>query len=276
VAAHAEAIAGILDTPPVISRKDGLVLFTAIGSASLLPAMVAIKSLARPLQRGRVALLDDGTLTAEDRAVLAHHFADPQIFPADSVPMGSFPKGQGWESLLVMLDGRLGEYWLRVSHDSVTLGDVPEIATAIGANRSFVELAHDTSDSSPVSFADVFNSDVPSAARWHYIDAGGGLVGLAAGGGGRGTAEAALALLPEPGPNETGDTGARRAMGFIIANEAAPVCLPRNLYRNWHQGEDWRFGPVFLRFVAARSSPEGGWAEASRAAIALLADSPSN
>jgi len=272
VAAHAEAIAGILDTPPVMARKDGLVLFAAIGCASLLPAMVAIKSLARPLQRGRVVLLDDGTLTAEDRAVLAHHFDDPQILRADSINLRGFPTGHGWESLLAMLERRSGEYWLRVSHDSVTLGDVPEIAAAIGSNRSLVELAPDSGPDPVLPFSEVFSSDVLTAGRWRYIHAGGGLAGLAAAQGGRIIAEAALALLPAPAANSKGRAEPDQAIGFIVGNEPMPVCLPKNLYRVWARGEEWRVGPAFLRFAPANSERNGAWADASRAAIALLAE----
>ena len=270
IAGHAQAIAGILDTPPIEQRQDGLVLFASIGSTSLLPAMVALKSLWRPLQRGRVALLDDGSLTAEDRAVLAHHFADPELVRADTVNMGSFPAGQGWESLLTMLERRGGEYWLRVAPDSVTLGDVPEIAGTIGANRSLTDLSAEAESEHPLPFAEAFRSDLPRMDRWRYLDAGGGLTGLAAGQGGRAIAEAALALLPAPGPNLTAGKNARRAAGFIVANEIAPVCLPRTLYRSWKQGEDWRVGPAFLRFAEPKVRA-GAWADASRAAIALLA-----
>ncbi len=267
---HAEAIAGILETPPLRPRADGLVLFASIGSATLLPAMVALKSLWRPLQRGRVALLDNGSLTAEDRAVLAHHFADPEILRADAVQLGTFPAGQGWESLLTMLERRGGEYWLRVAHDCVTLGDVPEVGGAIGANRSLADIAAEAYAEQPLPFAEAFHSDLPNIDRWRYLDAGGGLTGLAAGQGGRAIAEAALALLPKPGPDLTVSKVARRATGFIVANETAPVCLPRALYHSWQESEDWRVGPTVLRFTRPGARAEA-WAEASRAAIALLA-----
>lgn len=270
-AAHAEAIAGVLDTPPVAGRADGLVLFAPIGCATLLPAMVALKSLWHPLRRGRVALLDDGTLTAEDRAVLAHHFADPQILDAETVRGTGFPAGRGWASLLAMLDGRSGEYWLRVTHDTVTLGDVPEITAAIGANRSLTDLAPGDGPHAPVPFPDIFETSSPNADRWRYVDAGGGLLGLAAGQTGRGPAEAALALLPASAPRHAATETQRRAAGFVIANETAPVCLPRDLYRQWEMGEDWRVGPAFLHFETPQIGYDNAWTGASRAAIAMLA-----
>ena len=72
-ARHAEAIAGILETPPIRPKQDGVVLFSMMGTAVLLPYLVTVKSLWAQLGRGRVVLMDDGTLTGEHRAVLAHH-----------------------------------------------------------------------------------------------------------------------------------------------------------------------------------------------------------
>ena len=70
---HGRAVRSILDTPPIVPLDDGVVLFSMIGTAVLLPYLVAVKSLHAQLQRGRIMLLDDGTLTATDKAHLAHH-----------------------------------------------------------------------------------------------------------------------------------------------------------------------------------------------------------
>src|SRR5690606_28179458 len=51
---HAEAIADVLDTAPIVPRSDGLVLFSMIGTAVLLPYLVAVKSLWSELRRGRI------------------------------------------------------------------------------------------------------------------------------------------------------------------------------------------------------------------------------
>ena len=148
-AAHAEAIAGILDTPPIVPKQDGLVLFSMIGTAVLLPYLVAVKSLWGELGRGRIAILDDGTLTAQDRAILAHHCGDPELFAIDRVDTGGFPKGGCWERFLTILDHRGGEYWVQLDSDTVTLGPVPEVAQAIATNRSFTLLGGGDAEGDP-------------------------------------------------------------------------------------------------------------------------------
>src|SRR3546814_13518062 len=68
---HRVAARAVLDTPPIAPADDGLILFSMIGTRVLLSYLVAVKSLYGRLGRGRIAILDDGTLTAADRAVLA-------------------------------------------------------------------------------------------------------------------------------------------------------------------------------------------------------------
>ena len=58
--AHERAVQGILDTPPIVAQDDGVILFSMIGTAVLLPYLVAVKSLHHHLPRGKVVLLDDG------------------------------------------------------------------------------------------------------------------------------------------------------------------------------------------------------------------------
>src|SRR5262245_9260385 len=139
-ARHATAIAGVLETPPIVPRQDGLVIFSMIGTTVLLPYLVAVKSLWRELGRGRIAILDDGTLTAQDRALLAHHCGDPEFLRIDLVPTDPFPRGGCWERFLTILDRRDREYWIQLDSDTVTLGPIDEVADAIDRNRSFILL----------------------------------------------------------------------------------------------------------------------------------------
>lgn len=131
------AARGILHTPPVRGADDGVILFSMIGTKVLLPYLVAVKSLHAQLRRGRVVMLDDGTLTAADKAVLAQHLDHPRIIPIASVATGPCPRGGTWERLLTILDLRRDAYVIQLDSDTVTLGPVPEIAQAIAAGRSF-------------------------------------------------------------------------------------------------------------------------------------------
>lgn len=178
----AEAIAGILDTPPIAPARNGPTIAAQVGARQVLPFLVAAKSLHRALGRGYVAICDDGTLTGPDRTILAFHCGDPEIFPAGAVPLTGFPPGKGWEPWLAAYDRRRGEYWLLLDPLAIASGPLERINRALQANRSFT--------------------------------AGAALTGFAAGGPGRPDTEAPVQTLGAP------DAAPREALAFLMAREA--------------------------------------------------------
>ncbi len=283
---HNEAILGILETPPIRPKNDGLVIFSMIGTAVVLPYLVAVKSLWQQLQRGRIAILDDGTLTAQDRAILAQHCGDPQIFRMQDIPMGDFPTGGTWERLLTILDHRAGEYWLQLDCGAVTLGPLPEVERAISANRSFILLADGNAPVEPLElsgFAQAFRGDretsrVESAVGrmapglgWKYVRGSSGFAGFAAGNAGRELAAAFLARMRNLiADDEASIRGAEQvAASFLIANEGSPVCLPLAKYANY-TGESWPNTCQFLHFTGGLRHENGGFIEASQRAIGQI------
>lgn len=288
---HAEAIAGILETPPITPRQDGVVLFSMIGTAVLLPYLVAVKSLWHHLRRGRIAILDDGTLTAQDRAILAHHCGDPQIMRIADVVLNEFPAGGTWERLLTILDNRAGEYWIQLDSDTVTIGPVPEIANAIARNRSFLFLGGRDAEIGPLplpQFRRHFYPDGPAeghvqtriesrldtidAARgWKYVRGCSGFAGFAANGNGRPLASAFLAEMQRMiGKEDVSIWGTEQvASNFQLANEPEPVILPYDRYMNYWN-EDWGADTCFIHFVGTHRHDNGAYIKASCEAIDKL------
>jgi hypothetical protein len=283
---HNEAILGILETPPIQPRIDGLVIFSMIGTSSVLPYLVAVKSLWQQLQRGRIAILDDGSLTAQDRAILAQHCGDPQILRLQDIPMGDFPTGGTWERLLTVLDHRAGEYWLQLDCNTVTLGPLPEVERALSANRSFILLDGENAPTEPVDLtssaktclADGKSSIIETALGrmapglgWKYIRGSSGFAGFAAGNAGRELAAAFLARLKNLiGEDDASVRGAERvASSFLIANEGAPVCLPHKNYATY-AGEPWPEACQFLHFTDDYRHENGAFIEASQRAIGQI------
>ncbi|HLI22890.1 MAG TPA: hypothetical protein VKV32_17340, partial [Stellaceae bacterium] len=62
--------ARILKTPPIEGRDDGAIVFSQLQHRDVVAYLVAAKSFAHYTGYGRFVLLDDGSLTAEDRALL--------------------------------------------------------------------------------------------------------------------------------------------------------------------------------------------------------------
>ncbi len=288
-ARHAEAVAGVLDTPAIEPRRDGLVLFSMIGTLAVLPYLVAVKTLWRQLGRGRVVLLDDGTLTAEDRALLAHHCGDPEIVTLASVSTDPFPRGGTWERFLTILDRREGEYWVQLDSDTVTLGPLDEVADAIARNRSFTLLGGAEAEIGPLPCAEFARRLYPDGpAEGHvqqrvesrlaegpkgtfYIRGCSGFAGFAAGGAGRELARTFLAAMERfIGREALSLWGTEQlASNFQIANETAPVLLPYARYLNYW-GEAWGEDARFVHFVGTHRHDHGAYAEVSRIAIEQL------
>lgn len=290
-ARHAEAISGILDTPPIVPKQDGLVLFSMIGTAVLLPYLVAVKSLWGQLKRGRVAILDDGTLTPQDYAILAHHCGDPEILHIKDVPLGLFPAGGTWERLLTILDRRSSEYFIQLDSDTVTIGPVPEIAEAISRNRSFLLLGEAESGCGPLPLSEFCDRFYPEGAQdnhvqsriesqlgtidpergWKYVRGCSGFAGFAAMGGGRPLAAAFLKEMKRLiGDKDVSIWGTEQVTSnFHLANEVQPVVLPYDRYMNYWN-EDWGEDTAFIHFVGTHRHKNGAYIRASLQAIEIL------
>ncbi len=288
---HERAAQGILDTAPIVAAEDGVILFSMIGTAVLIPYLVALKSLHFHLRRGRVVLLNDGTLTPADRAILAHHCNNPVILEKADIDPSPCPRDNCWERLVAILDRRADAYVIQLDSDTVTTGPVPEILTAIGANRSFT-LAGGADEArhgfrSAREIASIFHADgpttdhvqaqaeaamatLPQGDSWRYIRGCAGFAGFARGNGGR----ALVSEFSNAMDERLGDTwrqwGSEQvASNFVVANDPDPVQLPYDRYVN-HWSEPLPSDPAFVHFIGTYRFRHGNYARCSREAIARL------
>lgn len=292
--AHLRAAAAVLDTAPLKPADDGVILFSMIGTRVLLPYLVAVKSLWHHLQRGRIIILDDGTLTDDDKAVLAHHLGSPAIIPIADVATGSCPRGGTWERLLTILDLRADAFVIQLDSDTVTVGALPELAAAIDQGRSFTlmgdavarimplaELASKTADEdflfNPRAHVQgaiesgLDRLDLPELVAPVYVRGCSGFAGFAPSAEGRVLAEAfsreATQLL---GAERWAQWGSEQVTSnFVIANQPDALLLPYDYYLNfWDEGvpDDARF----IHFIGTHRYTGRAYIEATRRAIAKL------
>lgn len=282
----------VLATPPARTRDDGVVIFSMIGTKVLLPYLVAAKSFQARLGRGRFAILDDGSLTAADKAVLAYHLDDPVITPIASVDTGPCPRGGTWERLLTILDLRRSEYVIQLDSDIVALGPVAEVNAAIDAGRSFTlrgeagsclaRLAdvarrnchhHDQGRQHVQSAIEQAINQVGLSGRadLRYVRGCSGFAGFAPGGEGRSLAEAfsceAERLL---GADHWAEWGSEQVTSnFVIANEPDPLLLPYDRYLNFWN-EPVGANAALVHFIGTYRYHRGTYLAAARQAIAAL------
>ena len=288
---HSRAVRSILDTPPIQPRNDGVILFSMIGTAVLLPYLVAVKSLHAHLQRGKVMLLDDGTLTVADKAHLAHHCGNPQILTFADIATAPCPKGNCWERLLAILDLRRDHYVIQLDSDTVTLGPVPEISAAIDANRSFTlgggvedvqhgfmtipQMIDTIYPDGPIyphiqSVIEASLRDFPGADGLKYIRGCAGFAGFARSADGRATAQRFAVDAGRAVGSRFSEWGSEQAASnFVVANDPDPIQLPYNRYTN-HWEEDLPPDPAFIHYIGTYRYDRGSYVASTRRAIAQL------
>lgn len=285
---HAAIARGVLDAPPLVPCDDGVVIFSMIGHRVLLPYLVAVKSLHRQLARGRVVIMDDGTLTGADRRILAQHCGAPEIIALADVDTGPCPQGGTWERLLTILDRRAHDYVIQLDSDTVTTGAVPDVMAAIEVNRSFSLRGEASAALMPVGAfvaslpfespplhiqkateRQLDRLNLPDLPEPHYFRGCSGFAGFARSHTGRTLAErfsaANQALL---GPARWREWGTEQVTSnFVIANEPDPLLLPYDRYLNfWDQAlpADRRL----VHFVGTCRFNGSAYRDATRAAIA--------
>lgn len=278
-------------TSPVIARDDGVVIFSMIGTRVVDSYLIAAKSFHARLGRGRFVILDDGTLTAADKALLADQLDDPEIRHIAQVDPGDCPRGGCWERLLTLLELRRQAYVIQLDSDTVTLGLVDEVAGAIAAGRNFTLRGDERSQWQVAkAFARApgeVGSDAHVQARieavmdridaglprpLHYVRGCAGFAGFARGGLGREVADAfsreARAML---GAATWGQWGSEQVMSnVIVANEGEPLLLPYERYCNYW-GEPGVDGAALVHFLGTCRFERGIYLASARSAIAALA-----
>ncbi len=299
---HLRTARAVLATPPIVPTADRVVIFSMIGTRVLLPYLVAVKSLRAQLGIGRIAILDDGTLTAADKAVLGEHCGDPAIRAIADVATGDCPTGGCWERLLTLLDMTADDYVIQLDSDTVTIGAVPEVAAAIAANRSFTLLGDPTADANGIlslpDFMTAYHPNgsgidpagpahvqasieghwdrYPDAAAHRYVRGSAGFAGFARGGVASPQSAAAFSR------SAAGIVGAEKwkrwgseqvASNFLVANSADPVLLPYARYLNYWN-EEPAAGAAFLHFVGTHRYSTGEYRRRTGAAIAALSTQP--
>ena len=288
---HDRACRPVLDTAPIVPADDGLVIFSMMGTAVLLPYLVAVKSLWSHLRRGRVVILSDGTLTARDRDVLAHHCGNPDIIDIADVDTTGFPRGGAWERLLTILDRRDGDYMIQLDSDTVTLGYPGAVADAVASNRSFTLLGGAEWEFGVKSCTDFVPSQklsptseahiqtrmersllrIADAGEMRYIRGCAGFAGFARRPGGRSLAAQFVAqmegILGSKAMHEWGSE--QVTSSFVVANDPDPMLLPYRHYANYW-AEPWDADCRFMHFIGEHRHDGSAYRDATAAALAQM------
>lgn len=129
----------IRDTPPVTSFEGAKVtIVTMLSHCDIIMYLIAIKSLSRCLSEACILILNDGSLTVADLALLRNHIIDSRVVPLASINTAPCPTGGCWERLMKILELSCDGYVIQMDSDTVTLSDIPEVLACVRQNRSFL------------------------------------------------------------------------------------------------------------------------------------------
>ena len=145
------AFARILKTPPLAGSDDGAIVFSQLQHKDVLAYLVAAKSVAHSTGYGRFVVLDDGTLTTDDRAVLRHHLPRIQFRTMSEVHYGHLPVGGTWERLITICDLAERDFVIQLDADTVTIGPLDEVKACVARGHSFTLMAGHSAAMLPVT-----------------------------------------------------------------------------------------------------------------------------
>jgi hypothetical protein len=273
---------GVLKTKPLRIVPSELRILSLLCHADVLMYLIAVKSLYARIGEGEILIIDDGSLTQSDRALLAEHLK-PHIAHIDDVPTGACPRGGCWERLLKIVDLTTNFYVIQLDADTVTRGEIPEVVDCVRSNRSFtlgtrlgkdfasaaevVKLLGSAEDSHVQVCAERNLGNIPDAVRRRYVRGSAGFAGFARHSQSVAAVESFSKAMAELLGRKWLEWGSEQvASNYLIANSPEAVVLPYPKYACF----DLRMDPgasSFLHFIGSNRFDRGVYARESRGFI---------
>ncbi len=119
---------GDAESPQVLSQLQ---------HKDVLMYLAAIKSFALHVPPGGVHVVDDGSLTMEDRSLLAQQVPGVRFHSLEDCREPGLPTGGTWERLIAIARLSQTHYVIQLDADTLTRGPIDEVATAARANLAF-------------------------------------------------------------------------------------------------------------------------------------------
>ncbi len=128
----------ILATPPIEYRDAPISILSMTSHSDLRMYLIAVKSLYRWLGKGKIVIIDDGTLRPEDRECLTYHLVSPRFVALKDIALGTLIPGNTWERLALSIRLSAKDYVIQLDSDIVATGTLDAVRECIEENRSFI------------------------------------------------------------------------------------------------------------------------------------------
>jgi hypothetical protein len=135
---YQRGIADITATAPLQPGALPYTLLSMVQHRDVLPYLVALKSFHTQLPAQRVVVVCDPSITPADRALMLQHVQHLVLRDADEFTHPQLLRGGTWERLYAISEYACHGYVVQLDADTVTLGPVPEVRSAIEQGHGFV------------------------------------------------------------------------------------------------------------------------------------------
>ena len=133
-------------TPPLRLDPTGPIVVTQLCRDDIVMYLIAIKTFGERVRPAAVYVLDDGSLSPDDHALVKTHVEGLTVLAWQDYQNPKCPKRGCWERLLAISTLSKSGYIVQLDSDTITLGAISEIRKAIAENRSFVIGTTDNQD----------------------------------------------------------------------------------------------------------------------------------
>ena len=262
-------LSAFLNTPPSPSAPDaGHSLLSLVCERDVKPYLLAVKSMARFLAPRRVYAVNDGSLTAASRELLARHVGGLELLDMRDFHHPSCPSGGCWERLLAIAELSREESIVQMDSDIVVLREPTEVVEALGGEVAFTlgnwegqgvdTMAHRRRMTLEKLYREGCHVQVAAEAAFdrlrdfdslRYIRGCAGFAGFPKGGVDpafiHGISEEFFGILGE----RWREWGTEQVMSnIVVANAARPSVLPFSRYTNCNNLDDMGL-PSLVHFI---------------------------
>lgn len=129
---------GVLNTAPLPIRDGSPIFLSQLCHRDVAAYLLAIKSLYLAVGQGHVAIVNDGSLTAEDLSILRHHIPGIEVLGIETIDTGTCPRGGTWERLVKIIELTADRYVIQADADILVSGSIPEVVRCWEENKSFL------------------------------------------------------------------------------------------------------------------------------------------
>jgi len=285
----AKACKGVLQAvPAALDASSNLVVLSQVPHKDVLLLLLAMKSFARQVRPREICVMNDGSLSANDRAVLREHIPGVNMLELAEFRSAICPRGGTWERLLAIASLVRNHYVIQLDSDTLTIGPIEEVRHCIERQSAFAlgtwnnqkietmrerretarKLAHQT-DSHVQVVAEANLDKLDDFESLRYVRGCSGFAGFARQSFTREFVEAISGQMQAAIGAKWGEWGSEQVMSnIVIANIPNALVLPHPKYADCHK---MQVGVTeFIHFIGSCRFDDGNYARLGAQVIARL------